>query len=116
MVNEEGKAAYLNALDMSFVVRKAAKAVAPPPIRFSLDAKGTTLESAQGPVLGKMISSSHPPEVFTKEEKSSQLGHQRIVSQWEDDDSGRAVLYCRTTTIGKADVCDQRSRVVEEGG
>ena len=76
-----------------------------------MDAAGSTLTSSQGPILGKMVTSTHPPVVTTTEEKSSQLGTQRIVSQWEDD-GGRAVLYCRTTTVGKSDVCDQRSRVV----
>jgi len=110
IVQEEGKNAYLNALDMSFVVRKAAKAMATPPIRFSLDERQRTLTSSQGPVLGKMISSTHPPEVTTTEVKS-QLGTQRMVSRWEDE-KGCAVLHCRTTTNGKADVADQRSRVV----
>lgn len=111
IVKEDGKAAYLNALGMSFVVCKAAKAMPTPPIRFSLDEKQTTLTSYQGPVFGKMISSAHPPNVTTTTEKSSQLGTQQIVSQWEDE-AGAAVLYCRTTTLGKADVCDQRSRIV----
>lgn len=115
IVHEDGKAAYISALGMSFVVTKAAKACATPPVRWSLDAKGTTLESAQGPVLGKMIASRHPPEVTTTVEKSSQLGTQHITSQWEDE-GGCAVLYCRTTTVGKADVCEQRTRVLEEGG
>lgn len=116
IVREEGKAAYLNSLGMSFVVTKAAKSMATPPVRFTLDAQRTTLTSTQGPIFGKMISSTHPPTVTTTEEKSSQLGTQRIVSQWEDGEDGVAVLYCRTTTVGKTDVCDQRSRVIVDAG
>jgi len=113
IAHEEGKAAYMNALDMSYVVRKAAKVAPTPPIRFTLDAQRTTLTSSQGPVLGKMITSTHPLTVTTTETKSSQLGTQRITSQWEDE-AGCAVLYCRTTTVGKEDVCDQRSRILTD--
>ena len=37
-----------------------------------------------------------------------------ITSSWESGDDGKAVLFCRTTTLGKDDVCDQRSRVVAD--
>ena len=34
-----------------------------------------------------------------------------ITSSWEDGPDGLPVLFCRTTTKGKPDVCDQRSTI-----
>ena len=111
IVNEEGKQAYLSALDLSWVVRKAAKSMPTPPISFSVDPKGTTLYSQQV-VFGKSVRSTHPPEATTIQE-SFQGVTSRITSQWEGGtDGGAPVLFCLTVTVGKVDVCEQRSRVV----
>ena len=110
IVSEDGKQAYLSALDLSWVVKKAAKSMATPPISFSLDAKGTTLYSQQV-VFGKAVKSTRPPEVTTIQE-TFQGVTSRITSQWEPGTDGPPVLFCKTTTVGKADVCEQRSRVV----
>ena len=97
-------------LDLSWVVKKAAKSMATPPISFSVDAKWTTLYSQQV-VFGKAVKSTHPPEVTTIQE-TFQGVTSRITSQWEPGTDGPPVLFCKTTTVGKADVCEQRSRVV----
>ena len=111
IVHEEGKQAYLSALDLSWVVRKAAKSMSTPPISFSLDQAGTTLYSQQV-AFGKSVKSTHPPEVTTIQE-TFQGVTSRITSQWEAGTSGGPpVLFCTTVTVGKVDVCEQRSRVV----
>jgi hypothetical protein len=118
--SEEGKNAYLDTLDLNWMVRKAAKSLATPPIAFWLEPSDKalptplpTLHSQQGPIFGRMISSTHPP-VETTTEETFQGVTSRITSQWEGlsgGDGAPPVLFCRTTTVGKKDVCDQRSRV-----
>jgi hypothetical protein len=92
-------------------VRKAAEAMSTPPIRFTLDERSGTLYSAQGPMLGRMLKSAHPPEATTTQETFQGIT-QRVTSQWEDTGDGAPpILCCHTTTVGKEDVADQRSRV-----
>ena len=69
LVEETGKIVYLRALDLNWVVRKAAEAMVTPPITFTLDDTRSTLHSKQGPVFGKLVRSEHPPEPTTTEEK-----------------------------------------------
>ena len=69
IVEERGKGEYLKALDLNWIVRKAAASMATPSIAFSVDATGQTLHSSQGPIFGRMITSKHPPGVTTSEEE-----------------------------------------------
>ena len=51
------------------------------------------------------------PQVETTIKEEFQGVVSEITSSWEDGADGHPVLVCRTTTVGKKDVCDQRSRV-----
>ena len=61
-------------------------------------------------MLGRTIVSVHPQRSSTVTEEFQGVVSE-ITSTWEDGPDGRPVLFCRTKTIGKQDVCDQRSWV-----
>lgn len=109
IVGETGRREYLNACDINFIVRGVALAMRTPPMLFFVD-EHATLHAQQGPVLGRMVVSLHPQWETTTTD-SFQGVNSEITSKWEDGPDGRPVLSCRTRTIGKQDVCEQRSRV-----
>ena len=109
IVLEQGRSEYLLALDLNWMVRSVAESMATPPITFVLD-ENKTLHSQQGPLFGRMVVSVHPQKVTTIEENFQGVVSS-ITSTWEDGPDGKPILFCRTTTRGKSDVCDQRSRV-----
>ena len=146
VVSETGRDAYLDALELNWMVRKVAASMATPPILFFVDEQ-STLHSQQGPLFGRMVVSLHPQKTTTTFEEVYGAVSE-IVSTWEgartpappraqrprrgvtrrarayayaracvlaDGDDGRPVLHCRTRTLGKQDVCDQRSRVDADG-
>lgn len=109
IVSEVGRREYLNACDLNFVVRRVALSMPTPPMLFFVDEQ-STLHSQQGPVLGRMVVSLHPQRETTISETFQGVVSE-ITSRWEDGPDGRPILSCRTCTIGKEDVCEQRSRV-----
>ena len=115
IASEIGRLEYLGALDLNWVVRRVAANMPTPPIHFFLDDQ-MSLHSQQGPLFGRMVVSVHPQKSHTHTEEFQGVVSE-ITSTWEDGQQGRPVLVCRTTTIGKKDVCDQRSYVdVNEAG
>ena len=111
LVDETGRREYLNALDLNFVVRNVALAMSTPPMHFVAD-EHATLHSRQGPLFGQMVQSMHPQQQHVTHVTDALTGNTtEITSVWEAAPSGDAVLCVRTCTLGKRDVCDQRSCV-----
>ena len=61
-----------------------------------------------------MVVSLHPQKVTTTKEEFQGVVSE-ITSKWESGADGEPVLVCRTRTVGKDDVMDQRSHVGGDG-
>ena len=61
-----------------------------------------------------MVVSVHPQKMTTTREEFQGVVSE-ITSSWEDGDDGKPRLFCRTKTVGKQDVCDQRSFIDGSG-